>query len=111
VDLPTLLLVSLACLLVFRWFEKKDIKNAFIAGGTFGVLLLLRTQSMLILPVIILFAILAYISLHAPLSTLYPPPLTPHEISFFFHLSSFSVSFLQLLPGSHTTTSKQANSL
>ncbi|MCJ7434785.1 MAG: glycosyltransferase family 39 protein, partial [Anaerolineales bacterium] len=58
VDLPTLLLVSLACLFALRWFEKKDIKSAFIAGGTFGVLLLLRTQSMLILPVIILFVIL-----------------------------------------------------
>jgi len=58
VDLPTLLLVSLACLFVLRWFEKKDIKSAFVAGGIFGVLLLLRTQSMLILPVIILFAIL-----------------------------------------------------
>jgi hypothetical protein len=54
--------VSLACLFALRWFEKKDFKSAFIAGGTFGMLLLLRTQSVLILPVIILFAILTYIS-------------------------------------------------
>jgi hypothetical protein len=62
VDLPTLLLVSMACLFALRWFEKKDIKSALIAGGTFGVLLLLRTQSMLVLPVIILFASLNYFS-------------------------------------------------
>ena len=59
VDLPTLLLVSLVCLFVLRWFEKKDIKSAFIAGGIFGLLLLLRTQSMLILPMLFIVAFLA----------------------------------------------------
>ncbi|MFZ5909828.1 MAG: hypothetical protein ACOYYU_07430 [Chloroflexota bacterium] len=59
VDLPTLLLILLACLLAFRWLERKDRLGAFIAGGVFGVLLLLRTQSMLILPVLFLVAFFA----------------------------------------------------
>jgi len=54
VDLPTLLFILLACFLAFRWLERKDRMSAFVAGGTFGILILLRTQSMLILPVIIL---------------------------------------------------------
>ncbi|GAB4504902.1 MAG: hypothetical protein Fur0043_18970 [Anaerolineales bacterium] len=59
VDLPTLLLILLACLLAFRWLERKGRLSAFIAGGTFGILLLLRTQSMLILPVLFLATFLA----------------------------------------------------
>jgi hypothetical protein len=58
VDLPTLLLLILACLFTLRWLEKKDPQNAFIAGGTFGLLLLLRTQSVLVLPLIILAALI-----------------------------------------------------
>jgi len=58
VDLPTLLLLVLACLYVFRWFESKSQKDAFIAGGMFGLLMLLRTQSLLLLPFIILAALL-----------------------------------------------------
>ncbi len=58
VDLPTLLLVLLACYFVLRWLEKKDAGSALIAGGTFGLLLLLRTQSALLLPLILLFAAL-----------------------------------------------------
>jgi len=58
VDLPTLLLLLLSCLFIFRWFESQSQKDAFIAGGMFGLLLLLRTQSMLLLPLIILLALL-----------------------------------------------------
>jgi hypothetical protein len=58
VDLPTLLLLSLSCLFVFRWLERKGQKDAFIAGGMLGLLLLLRTQSMLLVPFIILLALL-----------------------------------------------------
>ncbi|MBN1452538.1 MAG: glycosyltransferase family 39 protein [Anaerolineales bacterium] len=58
VDIPTLLLILLACLFAFRWLEKKDKHSAFIAGGTFGILLLLRTQSMLILPILFLVVLL-----------------------------------------------------
>jgi hypothetical protein len=57
VDTPTLLLILLACLLTFRWLEQNDKRSAFIAGGVFGILLLLRTQSMLILPFLFVVAI------------------------------------------------------
>src|SRR5688572_9110836 len=53
VDLPTLLLLILACLFTLRWLEQKNKKSALIAGGMFGLLLLLRTQSMLVLPLIL----------------------------------------------------------
>lgn len=58
VDLPTLLLLLLVCLFVFRWLESKDPKNAFVAGGGFGLLLLLRTQSMMIIPFVAMTALL-----------------------------------------------------
>ena len=58
VDIPTLSLILLACLFAFHWLEKKDKRSAFIAGGTFGILLLLRTQSMLILPILFLVVLL-----------------------------------------------------
>jgi len=58
VDLPTLLLLILACLFTVRWLEQKTEKDALIAGGVFGLLLLLRTQSMLVLPFILLAALL-----------------------------------------------------
>lgn len=59
VDTPTLLLILLACLFAFRWLERKDKRSAFIAGGVFGILLLLRTQSILILPFLFVIAFLA----------------------------------------------------
>ncbi|HZJ23709.1 MAG TPA: glycosyltransferase family 39 protein [Anaerolineales bacterium] len=58
VDLPTLLLLLLSCVFTIRWFEKRDSMSAFRAGGMFGLLLLLRTQSMLVLPIIMLIALL-----------------------------------------------------
>lgn len=58
VDLPTLLLLILACLFTLRWLEQKNAKSALIAGGMFGLLLLLRTQSMLVLPLTLLVALL-----------------------------------------------------
>ena len=59
VDTPTLLLILLACLFAFRWLDRKDERSAFIAGGIFGILLLLRTQSMLILPILFVLAFFA----------------------------------------------------
>ena len=53
-DLPTLFLLLLSCLFALRWHERRDIRSAVLAGGTFGVLFLLRTQSMLILPILLL---------------------------------------------------------
>ena len=58
VDLPTLLLLILACLFAVRWLERKTQKDALIGGGMFGLLLLLRTQSLVILPLILLIAFL-----------------------------------------------------
>ncbi|HKY54431.1 MAG TPA: glycosyltransferase family 39 protein [Anaerolineales bacterium] len=60
VDLPTLLLLLLSCIFTMRWLEKRDNLSALCAGGVFGLLLLLRTQSMLILPIIILMAFLMF---------------------------------------------------
>jgi dolichyl-phosphate-mannose-protein mannosyltransferase len=60
VDLPTLLLLIVACLFALRWLEQRNSKSALMAGGTFGLLLLLRTQSMLVLPLIILMALLVF---------------------------------------------------
>jgi hypothetical protein len=60
VDLPTLLLLILACLFTFRWLEQRNERSALLAGGIFGVLLLLRTQSVLVLPLILLIALLVF---------------------------------------------------
>jgi 4-amino-4-deoxy-L-arabinose transferase-like glycosyltransferase len=60
VDLPTLLLLLLACLFTIRWMEQKNEQSALIAGGMFGLLLLLRTQSMLVLPFVFLLALLVF---------------------------------------------------
>jgi 4-amino-4-deoxy-L-arabinose transferase-like glycosyltransferase len=58
VDLPTMFLLLLSCLFVFRWLKRKHWISALAAGGMFGVLLLLRTQSLFVLPFIMLAALL-----------------------------------------------------
>ena len=60
VDLPTLLAMLLCCLLVLRWLQRKDARSAAFAGGAFALLLLLRTQTLALLPVLLLFAALAF---------------------------------------------------
>ncbi len=55
-DLPTTLLILVACLFVMHWLEHKTRMGALLSGGVFGALLLLRTQSFVILPWIILLA-------------------------------------------------------
>lgn len=60
VDLPTLLLILLTSLFVLRWLERKDWKSGLLVGGSFGILLLLRTQSMLILPGLFILVFLVY---------------------------------------------------
>lgn len=60
VDLPTLLLIGLACLCMLRWLERKDRNSALMAGGVFGLLLLLRTQSFLLLPLLIVLALFVF---------------------------------------------------
>jgi hypothetical protein len=59
-DLPTALMIALACLFVMRWLEDKSVQRALIAGGVFGVMLLLRTQSMMILPFALLLGLLVF---------------------------------------------------
>ncbi len=59
-ELPTFFLILLACLFFLRWLERKELKSALAAGGAFGVLFLLRTQTMLILPFLLILAVLAY---------------------------------------------------
>jgi len=59
-DLPTAWMVALACLFVMRWLENKSARRALVAGGVCGVLLLLRTQSMLVLPFAVLLALLVF---------------------------------------------------
>jgi hypothetical protein len=59
VDLPTLLAILACCLLVIRWMQRKDVRSAAIAGGAYAVLLLLRTQTLVLLPILLLFGALA----------------------------------------------------
>jgi len=60
VELPTLFLLILSCYLVFRWLERREPKSAFIAGGMFGLLLFMRTQTVMILPFVLLVALLTF---------------------------------------------------
>ena len=62
-DLPTALVLSLVALVVIYWLKERSNKPLLplIAGGIFGMLLLLRTQSMLILPFILLLALLIFL--------------------------------------------------
>ena len=60
VDVPTFAVILLACVLAVRWMERKDRFSAFLAGGTFGMLLLLRTQTMLILPILLVLTLLSF---------------------------------------------------
>jgi hypothetical protein len=59
VDLPTLLLILLACLLSVRWLARRDQRYGLLAGGVFGLLLLLRTQSLLIAPLLLMSVVVA----------------------------------------------------
>jgi len=59
-DLPTALMITLSCLFVMCWIEDKGDRRALIAGGLFGVMLLLRTQAVIIFPLTILLAILVF---------------------------------------------------
>ncbi len=60
VDLPTLLLILGGCLAALGWLRRRDKSSAVVAGGVLGLLLLLRTQSVLILPFLLLLAALTY---------------------------------------------------
>jgi hypothetical protein len=59
-DFPTALGIAVVCLVMTWWLEKRDLKSTLVAGGAFGLLLLLRTQSLLILPVAFILAWFIY---------------------------------------------------
>ncbi|MEW6402375.1 MAG: glycosyltransferase family 39 protein [Chloroflexota bacterium] len=59
-DFPTALGLAVLCLIVMWWFERREIKSTLIAGGSFGLLLLLRTQSLIILPFVFILAWFAF---------------------------------------------------
>ncbi|MCZ2126270.1 MAG: glycosyltransferase family 39 protein [Anaerolineales bacterium] len=59
-DLPTAFGVALICLVCLRMLERRDLRSTVVAGGAFGALLLLRTQSALTLPFLFLLILLAF---------------------------------------------------
>jgi hypothetical protein len=59
-DLPTTLMLVLACLFVLRWLDRKDSRSALLAGGACGLMLLLRTQSLVVIPFVGLLSLFAF---------------------------------------------------
>ncbi|MCC6298893.1 MAG: hypothetical protein IT314_06320 [Anaerolineales bacterium] len=59
-DFATAMGIAFVALVVIHWLERRDMKSAIIAGGSFGLLLLLRTQSLIILPFVFLLAWFVY---------------------------------------------------
>jgi hypothetical protein len=55
-DFSTALGIAVLCLVVMWSFERRDLKASLITGGAFGLLLLLRTQSLIMLPVVFALA-------------------------------------------------------
>jgi hypothetical protein len=60
VDLPTLLALLVCCFFAARWLDRKENRSGLIAGGTLGLLLLLRTQAIAVLPIVVLSWLLAF---------------------------------------------------
>ncbi|MBE7535551.1 MAG: hypothetical protein HS124_07455 [Anaerolineales bacterium] len=59
-DFATSMGIAFVMLVVIRWLERRDVKSAILAGGSFGLLLLLRTQSLIILPFVFILAFFVY---------------------------------------------------
>jgi len=59
-DFPTALGIAALCLVVIWWLERRDLKSTLIAGGAFGLLLLFRIQSFLVLPFVFILAWFAF---------------------------------------------------
>ncbi|MEW6083204.1 MAG: hypothetical protein AB1607_01290 [Chloroflexota bacterium] len=59
-DFATATGIAFVMLAVIHWLERRDTKSAVIAGGAFGLLLLLRTQSLIVLPFVFVLAWLAF---------------------------------------------------
>ena len=41
--------LAVLCLVLIWWLERRDLKSTLVAGGFFGLVLLFRTQSLLVL--------------------------------------------------------------
>ncbi|HMU95035.1 MAG TPA: glycosyltransferase family 39 protein [Anaerolineales bacterium] len=59
-DFPTAMALTVLCLVLIWWLERRDFKSTLIAGGFFGLVLLFRTQSLLVLPVVFVLAWFAF---------------------------------------------------
>ncbi len=59
-DFPTMIGIAAMCLVSIWWLERRDLRSTLVAGGSFGLLLLFRTQSMLTLPVLFILAWFVY---------------------------------------------------
>ncbi len=59
-DFPTAMALAVLCLVLIWWLERRDLKSTLVAGGFFGLVLLFRTQSLLVLPVVFILAWFIY---------------------------------------------------
>jgi hypothetical protein len=59
-DFPTAMALAFLCLVLIWWLERRDVKSTLAAGGFFGLVLLFRTQSLLVLPVVFVLVWFAY---------------------------------------------------
>jgi hypothetical protein len=59
-DFPTAMGLAVLCLVFIWWLERRDLKSTLVAGGFFGLVLLFRTQSLLILPAVFILAWFVY---------------------------------------------------
>lgn len=59
-DFPTAMALAFLCLVLIWWLERHDLKSTLVAGGFFGLVLLFRTQSLLVLPVVFILAWFIY---------------------------------------------------
>ena len=59
-DFPTAMILVVMCLVFIWWLERRDLKSTMVAGGFFGLVLLFRTQSLIVLPVVFVLAWFVY---------------------------------------------------
>ncbi|CAG1014384.1 hypothetical protein ANAEL_04965 [Anaerolineales bacterium] len=59
-DFPTAMALAFLCLVLIWWLERRDLKSTLVAGGFFGLVLLFRTQSLLVLPAVFILAWFVY---------------------------------------------------
>jgi hypothetical protein len=59
-DFPTAMGLAMLCLVFIWWLERRDLRSTLVAGGFFGLILLFRTQSLLVLPMVFILAWFAY---------------------------------------------------